>query len=61
MQDAGRRTQDAGRRTQDAGRRFPCLLPPGPNHPTLTSNSTTLGWGTLEIPAGIRDSAHSKL
>ncbi len=24
------------------------------NHPTLTSNSTTLGWGTLEIPAGIK-------
>jgi hypothetical protein len=26
--------------------------------PTLTSNGTSLGWGTLEILPGIRDSAH---
>jgi hypothetical protein len=29
------------------------------NNPTLTSNSTTLGWGTLGGLAGIKDSAHS--
>ena len=29
--------------------------------PTLTSNSTTLGWGTLEIPAGMKASARLTL
>ena len=29
--------------------------------PTLTSNSTTLGWGTLEIFSRAEDSAHPKL
>ena len=46
------------KRKQDAGRRFSCLLPPRSNHPTLTPNSTALGWGSLEIPAGIKNSAH---
>jgi len=53
---------------QDAEAGFPaacllrpasCLLPPRLNHPTLTSNGTALGWGTLGIAAGIKDSAHS--
>jgi len=46
---------------QDAEAGFPaacllrpasCLLPPRLNHPTLTSNGTALGWGTLGIGDG---------